>query len=153
MLIKAKFVHTNVIAEDWRRLADFYQKVFGCTPLPPERKLSGQWLEKGTGVRGAEIRGIHLRLPGYGDAGPTLEVLQYDRPLDRPEPAANRPGFGHVAFAVADVAAARDAVVAAGGREVGQVVSQDVPGAGTVTFVYLADPEGNIVELQSWSKG
>jgi predicted enzyme related to lactoylglutathione lyase len=30
-----RYVHTNIVAEDWRRLADFYAKVFGCTPVPP----------------------------------------------------------------------------------------------------------------------
>ena len=33
-----------------------------------------------------------------------------------------------------------------------KVVSLDVPQAGTVTFAYMRDPEGNIIELQNWSK-
>jgi predicted enzyme related to lactoylglutathione lyase len=151
MTTNARYVHTNLIAQDWKRLAQFYERVFGCTPVPPERELAGQWLEDGTGVPGAEIRGIHLRLPGYGDAGPTLEVFQYNRQEQRPETAINRPGFAHIAFAVDDVEAAKEAVLAAGGGTVGQVVSLEVPGAGTVTFVYLTDPEGNILELQRWS--
>jgi predicted enzyme related to lactoylglutathione lyase len=151
MTVNARYVHTNLIAQDWKRLAQFYERVFGCTPVPPERELAGQWLEDGTGVPGAEIRGIHLRLPGYGDAGPTLEVFQYNRQEQRPETAINRPGFAHIAFAVDDVEAAKEAVLAAGGGTVGQVVSLEVPGAGTVTFVYLTDPEGNILELQRWS--
>jgi hypothetical protein len=28
----------------------------------------------------------------------------------------------------------------------------DIPGAGRVTFVYLTDPEGNIIELQHWAE-
>jgi catechol 2,3-dioxygenase-like lactoylglutathione lyase family enzyme len=63
----------------------------------------------------------------------------------------HRPGYAHIAFQVADVAAARDEVLAAGGKEYGQLVSVPVPGAGVVTFVYVTDPEGNIIELQSWS--
>ena len=51
-----------------------------------------------------------------------------------------------------DVAAARQAVLTAGGGSIGELVSLPVPGAGTVTFVYLTDPEGNIIELQSWSR-
>jgi catechol 2,3-dioxygenase-like lactoylglutathione lyase family enzyme len=94
---------------------------------------------------------VHLRLPGYGEQGPTLEIFQYNHQQERPATAINRPGFAHIAFAVDDVDAARDAVLAAGGGTVGQVVSVDVPGAGTVTFVYLTDPEGNIIELQRWS--
>ena len=32
MPIPCKYVHTNIVARDWRRLAVFYQDVFGCTP-------------------------------------------------------------------------------------------------------------------------
>lgn len=42
-------------------------------------------------------------------------------------------------------------MLTAGGGEVGEVVSLDVPDAGRVEFVYLTDPEGNILELQRWS--
>lgn len=150
--MQAKFVHTNIVAQDWRKLADFYEQVLGCTPAPPERNLSGRWLEDGTGVPGAEIQGMHLRLPGCGEQGPTLEIFQYNRRQERPATAINRPGFAHIAFAVDDVEVARDAVLAAGGGVVGEVVSVDVPGAGMVTFVYATDPEGNIVELQHWSR-
>lgn len=152
MTIPAKFVHTNLIAQDWGKLVWFYEQVFGCRPVPPERHLSGQWLEDGTGVLGAEIEGVHLRLPGYGEQGPTLEIFQYNQQQEPQETAVNRPGFGHIAFAVDDVAAARDAVLAAGGGTVGELVSVDVPGAGTVTFVYATDPEGNVIELQHWSR-
>jgi predicted enzyme related to lactoylglutathione lyase len=151
MSIEARYVHTNLIAEDWRTLARFYEQVFGCTPLPPERDLKGQWLEEGTGVPGAEIQGIHLRLPGYGDDGPTLEILHYNRQEERPATAVNRPGFVHIAFAVDNVELAHAAVLAAGGSAVGQVVSLEVAGAGTVTFAYVADPEGNVIELQHWT--
>ena len=119
--------------------------------MPPERDLSGEWLEACTGVPRARIRGAHLRLPGYEDGGPTLEIFQYSRQMDPSKPAANRPGFAHIAFAVDDVMAARDAVLAAGGEVVGDVVSVEIPGAGQITFAYVTDPEGNIIELQQWS--
>jgi predicted enzyme related to lactoylglutathione lyase len=150
MTVNAKYVHTNLVARDWRRLARFYERVFGCTPVPPERNLEGQWLDDGVGIPGARIRGIHLRLPGYGDEGPTLELFQYEPAEKRLPTAANRPGFGHVAFAVEDVKATRDAVLAAGGGELGKVVSVEVAGAGRITFAYLTDPEGNIIEIQCW---
>jgi catechol 2,3-dioxygenase-like lactoylglutathione lyase family enzyme len=152
MIVNPRFVHVNIIARDWTRLAQFYQHILGCTPVPPERALSGKWLEDGTGVPGAEIRGVHLRLPGYGRDGPTLEIFEYSQQEEPMEAAINRPGFAHIAFAVDDVEHAREAVLAAGGGEIGQVVSLDVPGAGRVTFVYLTDPEGNIIELQHWSQ-
>jgi len=151
MTIEARFTHTNIIAQDWKKLAEFYQRIFGCTPVPPERDLSEPWLEKATSVPGAHLRGVHLRLPGYGESGPTLEIFEYNRREERPATAINRPGLGHIAFAVDDVQAARAAVIAAGGRDVGEIVSVEIPGAGRITFVYVTDPEGNIVELQHWS--
>lgn len=152
VMIEARFVHTNLIAQDWRRLAQFYGRVFGCTPVPPVRELGGQWLERATGVANAQIRGVHLRLPGYGDQGPTLEIFQYNHEEEGQETAANRPGFCHIAFAVDDVKAAQDAVIAAGGGTVGELVSVEIPDAGTLTFVYVTDPEGNVLELQHWSQ-
>jgi predicted enzyme related to lactoylglutathione lyase len=152
MTVGARYVHTNLVARDWRRLARFYEQVFGCVPVPPERDLSEQWLEDATGVPGAHIRGMHLRLPGYGENGPTLEIFQYEPQAERPQTAANRPGFRHIAFAVGDVEAAREAVLAAGGGALGKAVSVEVAGAGGITFAYLTDPEGNVIEVQRWEK-
>lgn len=150
-MTRARFAHTNIVADDWRRLASFYAEVFGCVPLPPERSVSGKWVEDGTGVASAEISGIHLGLPGHGEHGPTLEIYQYGHALERPDTAANRRGLGHIAFEVEDVATARDTVLRAGGRELGRIVTAPIPGVGTISFVYVTDPEGNIIELQRWS--
>ena len=150
-MINARFVHTNLIARDWRCLADFYQRVFGCVFVPPERDFKGEKLEAGTGIAGAALCGAHLRLPGYGEDGPTLEIFTYT-PLANGSPGAvNRPGFGHIAFTVDDVPAARSEVLAAGGQAVGEVVTLTIAGGARVTWCYVTDPEGNIIELQAWS--
>jgi predicted enzyme related to lactoylglutathione lyase len=146
----ARFVHVNLVARDWQRLASFYGEVFGCTVAPPERHLSGEWLSRATGVADAALDGVHLRLPGGGNDGPTLEVFQYSALLEQLVPAANRPGFGHIAFEVDDVAAMASLVVSSGGAMVGEVVRRAIQGAGTITFAYVRDPEGNIIELQQW---
>jgi predicted enzyme related to lactoylglutathione lyase len=148
--IPAAFVHVNLVARDWRALAAFYCHVFGCTPLPPERDLAGEWLDRATGLAGARIRGVHLRLPGHGDGGPTLELFQYDEQLAAVAPASNRPGLGHIAFAVDDVRAACAAVITAGGGVLGEIVTVEIAGAGTVEFAYAFDPEGNVIEVQRW---
>jgi catechol 2,3-dioxygenase-like lactoylglutathione lyase family enzyme len=149
-LIKAVFRHTNIIAADWKKLSRFYQEVFGCTPVPPERDQSGQWLEDGTGVKGAALKGEHLLLPGFAKGGPTLEIYSYSEMERKPEALANRQGFGHIAFEVEDVLKATEEIVRAGGKLHGKVVTREVPGAGTITFTYVLDPEDNLVELQSW---
>ena len=148
---QARYTHTNLVARDWRGLAEFYENVFGCVPVPPERDLQGEGLERGSGVRGARIKGVHLRLPGHGCAGPTLELFEYAQMVDQEPSVPNHPGFGHLAFEVEDVEQTLQAVLAAGGARLGEVVTFDVQEAGTITWTYARDPEGNIIELQSWS--
>ena len=151
MIAGARYGHTNLIASDWRGLARFYEDLFGCRPVPPERDYRGHDLERGTGIPGAELRGVHLRLPGHGPDGPTLEIFTYNHLLERSETSVNRPGFGHIAFVVDDVASAREAVLAAGGRPVGELVTLTTATGAQVTWVYVTDPEGNVIELQAWS--
>src|SRR5471032_519213 len=150
MPIKAKYVHTNLTARDWRNLVRFYAEVFGCSPKPPERDLSGKWLDELTAVEAAHVTGMHLRLPGFEGEGPTLEIFSYERMLAGSMPVVNEPGFGHLAFLVEDVDAALKAVLSSGGSTVGTVATTAVKGVGILHAVYARDPEGNILELQSW---
>lgn len=152
MIAGARYGHTNLIANDWMALSRFYQEQFGCTPVPPERDFKGHDLERGTGIPGAHLRGEHLRLPGHGPEGPTLEIFNYNIQEEKPGAAVNRAGFGHIAFVVDDVPAAREAVLAAGGRPVGEVVTLTNAAGARLTWVYVTDPEGNILELQSRPK-
>ena len=145
-----RFTHTNVVAMDWKRLAAFYQEVFGCVPVPPERKHSGEWLDRITGISGSEILGVHLRLPGHSDEGPTLEIFQYDTSPDHPDIQPNTPGFSHIAFAVDDVEQTAQVAFENGASPVGELVVREVPGVGILTVQYVRDPEGNIVEIQKW---
>ena len=151
MPIRAKYVHTNLIARDWKSLVRFYKEVFGCEAKGPERDLSAAWLDSVNSVPNARLHGVHLRLPGYDDGGPTLEIFSYDQVIERGLPRPNECGFGHIAFAVEDVDEALQAVIAGGGGAVGEIATGEVTGAGLIRLVYARDPEGNIVELQKWS--
>ena len=152
-MLEIKYVHTNIISDDWKRLSNFYETVFGCVPIPPERNQSGSWLEKGTGVKNASLTGVHLRLPGYGSNGPTLEIYQYCELLNPGvEPAANRKGIGHLAFKVNNVELILNSILLNGGKAIGKISQNYIEGLGTIEFVYAADPEGNILEIQNWSK-
>jgi predicted enzyme related to lactoylglutathione lyase len=152
-VIDARFGHVNLIARDWHLLAGFYERVFGCVPVPPERYLHGPDVASATAVPDAVFRGTHLRLPGGGATGPTLEIFEYEPSLQGQPTMANRPGFGHICFAVPDVVAAQAAVIANGGGTVGPPITTRTADGREVTWVYLTDPEGNIIELQRWSSG
>jgi catechol 2,3-dioxygenase-like lactoylglutathione lyase family enzyme len=145
-----RYAHTNLVAGDWERLADFYCQVFDCERVSSPRDHHGPLFEALTGIDRAHARGCHLRLPGHGEHGPTLEVFQFTEPDARPMPSLVRPGLAHLAFEVPDVEAKRAEVKSWGGRDLGQLVTLDIPGAGRLTLIYMCDPEGNIVELQKW---
>ena len=147
----ARFGHVNVTGQDWRRLAAFYTELFGLELVPPERDYRGPDLEAATQIPGAHLTGAHMRLPGHGPNGPTLEIYQYDAVEPGAGPKVDRAGWGHIAFQVQDVPAALEAVVAAGGGRFGEVVTLTTSDGRHVTWCYATDPDGNLVELQAWS--
>ena len=92
-----------------------------------------------------DLRGTMLR----SSAGHRIELLH--RPgstaglqAANPVEAALTRGFGHIAFDVPDVDAAYDALVAAGASDRMSPRPSPEPG---VRMAYVADPEGNLVEL------
>ena len=147
-----KFAHTNIVSTDWRKLAAFYVNTFGCKILEPTRQYSGEWLDKGLGLQKAKMTGVHLQLPGYGADGPTLEIYQYEDFEPQEHLMPNKRGFGHIAFEVDDVKKVLEKLIANGGSTCGEITTRFVEGMGSLTFIYARDPEGNIIELQSWKK-
>jgi lactoylglutathione lyase len=122
-----KILHTMLRVGDLPRAIAFYTDVLGMqlrrTTDRPEQKYT-------------------LAFVGYADDpdGPELE-LTYNYGVDRYE-LGN--AFGHVAVAVADVAAACNAVRSKGGkvtREAGPVKG------GTTVIAFVEDPDGYKIEL------
>jgi catechol 2,3-dioxygenase-like lactoylglutathione lyase family enzyme len=152
--MKTRLAHVSITAKDLDRLAEFYRKALGFTEARPERSFSGAWLEKGTGVPGASIKRVHLRLPGSSPDGALLELIEYSASIgDDTPPAANRAGLRHIAIeadSAEELARLHDLVIEHGGSGLGDISENHIDGLGTVTFVYMTDPEGNIVELLNW---
>lgn len=147
---KIRYAHVNIIAKDWRRLAGFYEEVFDCVPVSSERDHHGPHTDALVGLKDVRVVGRHLRVPGHGENGPTIEFFNYSEQMAAQNPAINRPGFAHIAFEVEDFEGVRRRVLEWGGRDYGEKVTIDVAGAGRLTLVYMTDPEGNIIELQHW---
>lgn len=147
-----KYVHTNLIAKDWRKLAEFYIAVFDCKPTYPERDLSGEWIDKITNIPNVRIQGIHLALPGYED-GPTLEIFEYQpSSLRNQMNRINNQGFRHIAFHVDSVEDILGRLIEHGGKQLGEIIKKEYEGIGILTVVYAEDPEGNFIEIQNWSR-
>jgi catechol 2,3-dioxygenase-like lactoylglutathione lyase family enzyme len=147
-----RYVHTNIVAKDWKALTQFYCEVFGCHVVGPKRDLSGEWIDALTGIKNARLQGAHLSLPGY-EGGPTLEIFEYDPSnLRESLPEISRQGFGHIAFHVENVEAVLWKVLEQGGSQIGRTVQKQYPELGLLTAVYARDPEGNFIEMQNWKK-
>ena len=127
-----RILHTMIRVGDLQRSIDFYTGVMAMELLRtsdrPEQKYK-------------------LAFVGYGDEsrGAVLE-LTYNYGVESYDIGA---GFGHIAIAVPDAAAACAAVKAKGGtvtREAGPVKG------GTTVIAFVADPDGYKIELIESSK-
>lgn len=146
-----RYVHTCLIARDWKKIAQFYIDVFGCEVAGNERDLKGEWIDRITKIKNVHIKGVHLKLPGYKTGAPTLEIFQYDPNNYRlGNPLVNGLGFAHIAFHVDNVTMMLAKVTAHGGSQMGDYVEKKYHGNGVLKVVYVRDPEGNIIELQKW---
>jgi len=146
-----RYIHTNIIAEDWRSLSKFYQKIFGLKPIGPQRDISGKWIEDLTNIKDVHIVGEHLQLPGYKENIPTLEIFSYNSSVEYKK-QINSYGFSHIAFEVKNVEETVEMIIREGGSILGKIVTKDYGEMGIGTFAYARDIEGNIIELQSWKK-
>jgi len=63
---------------------------------------------------------------------------------------ANHTGFTHIAFEVEDVETTLNTALSYNAELLGEVTEKKIENVGILKFVYFRDPEGNIVEIQSW---
>lgn len=125
--------HAGLCVADLAAAEAFYAAAFGCEA---EFRFD-------LGIDG--IRGVMLRLP----CGGRLEL--FERPGSAPGRTSGSPiealatrGYGHVAMTVTEIGAAFEHALAVGATE--RVSPRPSPEPG-VRFAFLADPEGNLVEL------
>lgn len=148
------YTHTNINTPDWEKLSQFYAKIFGMEFVPPLRDLHGEWYERVTGCDKAHVRGCHMRLPGYGENGPTIEFFTWEYPDGTPANNINGQGVGHLAFAVDDVETKVQEMIDNGGSVCGPTVKNYYATMDkTLTLCYAKDPDGNCIEIQHWDDG
>lgn len=131
--MKIKYVHTNIVAKNWKRLADFYIKVFSCKIVPPIRHYKGKDLDSAVNIKDVALNGVHLHLPGYNKSGPTLEIYSYNPSQSKKNRKVNTPGITHIAFEVSDVHKAYKKVIVHGGKKVGKIITLTRTGGKKVT--------------------
>jgi glyoxylase I family protein len=129
-----RFDHVGVNVADLAAAEAWYCKAFG--------------LERDLAVR-IDAAGLDIVMLRSERSGHRVELLYREgsRPGLRagtPAQAALTQGFGHIAFDVPDLDAAHEHLLSAGARAV--MAPQPSPEPG-VRMAFVADPEGNLIEL------
>ena len=126
--------HLNIVVSDLVESVRFYRTLFGMTVVL-DRKLAGGWFETVTGCPGGRARCVILN---SADSGLRIELLAYEEPPGRAEPATralSTHGLRHFAVRVADIDAALALARSLGYAE-----------------AYLHDPDGVVVELAEYGR-
>ena len=136
----------KILAHDIEALARFYEAALDCETVVPVMATDSA-VARGVGVPGATVTLTALRLPGRGDRGPILELYSVEGEV--PDSWDYVPGHGQLAFEVEDLETSIGRVIAEGGSNLGEVVEWQAPSGTVARFVYMRDPEGNIIDLYS----
>ena len=134
--------HVGLAVADLPTMTDWY-----CGALALDVEFSFE--VDGPDLGGRMLRSTPTPTPTSTAAPWRLELLHRPGSVAGPQPAspleaALTRGFGHLALAVPDVDAAYDALLAAGATARMSPRPSPEPG---VRMAYVADPEGNLLEL------
>ncbi|MEL6468042.1 MAG: VOC family protein [Pseudomonadota bacterium] len=141
-----KLAHVSITAGNAKRLAQFYIDALGLRMRRPPKRLSGGIISRGNGLPGSDICSIWLDFPDRSK--PFLEIMEYSDAAQGGVRPINAPGYGHIALQVPDLEAALDRILDCGGSQQGEVVNLGTSERPCLC-VYVRDPEGNVLELES----
>jgi catechol 2,3-dioxygenase-like lactoylglutathione lyase family enzyme len=132
------FHHFSIACADADRSLAFYRDLFGMELVSDREVPAGGFVERVTGVAGANVRIVHLRGHGFN-----FELLEYAAP--RGEPRAREPndaGSAHLCFVTDDLDREYGRLQALGVRfrSSGPVTVEGGPNDGG-KGLYLEDPD------------
>lgn len=142
----ANSIPTKIVSKNCKKLADFYMNVFHCTLISPECTIPGSGMSQLPVQEDDGTGSIYIGLPGQ-EGEPVFEILgcpcRNDGPVVNPQ---------ELSFCVNSVETVLTNLRANGGEQLGELMVETYEGIGTLTVAYASDPEGNLIEIQSWQK-
>ena len=143
---KSSFIHVGLTVADIQKTIDFYQKYFGFKVDTQFRFPPGFFDAKPTLYK--------LYEGAYSDAamitspdGVTFELFQFDKQNPAGEAVWNTPGYHHICLKVEDVNAKYEEMTADGVEFFFKPAFKGPPEKNEF-WVFLKDPDGNMIELQ-----
>jgi catechol 2,3-dioxygenase-like lactoylglutathione lyase family enzyme len=137
--VTAAIHHVGLQVADIDRAGAFYEQALGARWLVLPLTFEGAGAEQAMGVPG-----VRLRLAMLALGGAAIELFEF---IGEPAPEWARgertARLPHLAVQVEDTDAALARVEAAGGKRVWPAVDR----FGKARVIYVADPDGNVVEL------
>ncbi|PJZ59234.1 VOC family protein [Leptospira barantonii] len=135
---RIRFLHVNINSKDWSKTVSYYKNAFGTATTGFERDYKGEFIERLTGVMGAEVKGRHLELPGYSEGGPTFEVFTYNRFSSENTSGLSDQGRIATGFRVLNLKKAIETLVRDGGILLSEVENRSAT---------IQDGDGNLILL------
>ena len=142
----ARMDHLNIVVSDLEEAKRFFL-LLGFTE-GISSGLDADFLEKVTGIAGASGRFVALHHPG---SDLSIELLKFDRDsgADAALGVADRVGFRHLAFEVADIEGEVKRLEAHGIRFIGAIRTWEKTGK---RLVYFHGPDGILLEFAQYPK-
>jgi glyoxylase I family protein len=139
--------HVNVNCSDLERSMSFYRDLVGLTPKSHTKPHPQEGA--GFGLPGQVVWDAFLLHDDRGQAGPAIDLLEWQRPhpVGQPHPEANHLGFMRVCLAAENLDALHAKLVAAGVKTRSAPVEVPVLADQTVKFFCCDDPDGTCVEF------
>ena len=138
--------HIAIVVNDLEMMIEFYTQ-FLDFKIKRRYFINGEEFQKGIGIPNASANGAHLSIP---NCDVDLELLEFSGQTSKNTDflLPDVYGFRHIAFAVNDLSECYNQLKSKGAKFISEPVMIKIPKelAG-IQFVYLKDPEGNIIEL------
>lgn len=140
----ARMDHLNIVVSDLDQAKQFFF-LLGCTE-GISSELDAGFLERVTGIQGAQGRFVALHHPG---SDLSIELLTFDAGSVRDEGIgrADRIGLRHLAFAVTDIEAEVERLQGHGVKFLGPIQTWEKTGK---KLVYFHGPDGILLEFAQY---
>ena len=144
---KSQFLHVGITVADIPATIAFYRTYFGF-----ELEAEGVFPAEFIGAKpmlyrqpeGVYSKFAFLRSPD----GLVLELFQFSNMLPAQQPVWNRPGYHHICLKVDSCQAVYEQMCADGLQDCYYFPPDNMDPEGAHHWVFLTDPDGNMIELQ-----